>query len=79
MVINFSDVKDISNKLIVDVWDHNFLNDLVPFLTTVENLTKHVYDVLIPEIPSLYKVRLCETETCWGEYEELKGEKNKNV
>lgn len=38
MVMDFADLSKVVDEEIVSQWDHQYLNDLVPFDTTAENL-----------------------------------------
>ena len=45
MVIDFSDLKEIVNKLIIDKFDHTYLNDIIPN-PTAENLAALIGNTL---------------------------------
>lgn len=70
MVVNFSKVKEVATKLIIDKFDHHYINDLMVDLPTAENMCKLFYDILKKEFPQLYSIKLYETETSWAEYQE---------
>ena len=72
MVMNFSTLKDIVNKRIIDVYDHQFLNDKMNCITTAENLCLLFYRNLKEDISNgmrIKKVRIWETSTSYAEYE----------
>lgn len=41
--------------------DHKHLNDVFEFQTSVENMSKYLYDLFKPTIPQLYGVEMSET------------------
>ncbi|MCC8197359.1 MAG: 6-carboxytetrahydropterin synthase QueD [Tannerellaceae bacterium] len=62
MVVDFTHIKQsIHEKL-----DHKNLNEVLPFNTTAENLSKWICD----QIPECYKVRVQESENNVAWYEE---------
>lgn len=79
MIVNFNDVKEVFKKEIDLKYDHHFLNDLMPFLTTAENIAKHFYGIMKSNFPETYKIRVHETPNSWAEYvgEETDLEKSK--
>ena len=61
MVIDFTHIKrEIQDKL-----DHKFLNDVVPFNPTAENIAKWVWE----QIPNCYRVSVQESEGNVATYE----------
>ena len=61
MVIDFTHIKrEVQEKL-----DHKFLNDVVPFNPTAENIAKWVCD----QIPNCYRVSVQESEGNVATYE----------
>ena len=61
MVIDFTHIKrEVQDKL-----DHKFLNDVVPFNPTAENLAKWVCE----QIPNCYRVSVQESEGNVATYE----------
>jgi 6-pyruvoyltetrahydropterin/6-carboxytetrahydropterin synthase len=77
-VVDFGELKWFK-KLIDDTYDHRFLNDVVSFQTTSENLAKHFYEIVEEwledadasienvDIEVAY-VRVSETESTYAEY-----------
>lgn len=62
MVVDFTHIKHkIQNRL-----DHQYLNDILPFNTTAENLAKWICD----QIPECFKVMVQESENNAAWYEE---------
>ena len=45
-VMDFSELKKVVNEEIIDLWDHEHLNDVVPFITTAENLATFILATL---------------------------------
>jgi len=73
MVINFVDLKEIVNAVIIEKYDHRFLNDVINGITTCENMAKIIYDALYIPLYNfngieLYSVILYETATSWATY-----------
>lgn len=73
MVVDFGDVKRIINTNIVDVYDHQYLNDLFDVNPTAENMVVIFFDVLSKKFSEelggiqLLSVKLWETENCCAE------------
>ena len=71
MVIDFSDLKAIVQREIIEKVDHKMLNDIFPFRTTAENMVIHFYEVLEQQLTPLdveiLKLRLWETQTSFAE------------
>jgi 6-pyruvoyltetrahydropterin/6-carboxytetrahydropterin synthase len=74
-VVDFGELKWFK-ELIDDTYDHRFLNDVVNFQTTSENLAKHFYEIVEEwleesdvslDIAVAY-VRVSETESTYAEY-----------
>lgn len=64
MVQDFSDISDIVKPMIVEFFDHKWLNDSIQTKTpTTEVLTKWIFDYLEPLLPNLSSVSLSETAT----------------
>ena len=64
MVMDFSDMSLIVEREIVSKWDHRFLNDEVPFVTTAELLAEECFSRLQKSGLSVTKVTLYETRKC---------------
>ena len=54
MVIDYSDLK----RIVTDLLDHKYVNDLVSFNPTSENLARWICEA----VPNCYKVRFQESE-----------------
>lgn len=71
MVIDFSDLKAIVQREIIEKVDHKMLNDIFPFRTTAENMVIRFYEVLEQQLTPLdveiLKLRLWETQTSFAE------------
>lgn len=71
MIIDFSDLKSIVNKLVVDPLDHQCLNELLPYRPTAENMVNHFFDVLEPVLKGfdveLIRLRLWESSDSYAE------------
>lgn len=65
MVIDFVDIKEVVMKL-----DHRFLNDIVTFNPTAENLAKYFWE----QIQCCYKVEVIESRDNCAWYENEKKE-----
>jgi 6-pyruvoyltetrahydropterin/6-carboxytetrahydropterin synthase len=65
MILDFTDLKQIVNELIIDKFDHSHLNDIIPN-PTAENLTMLIRRTLEPAFDKLglvlFSLRLAETE-----------------
>ena len=83
MIVNFSQLKEVVNKSIIEPFDHHFLNDLEFFknkVTTIENIITTIWNILEEEFKRLNtkkefvileKIKLYETPTCWCELENI--------
>jgi 6-pyruvoyltetrahydropterin/6-carboxytetrahydropterin synthase len=67
MVMDFADMSKVVDREIISKWDHQFLNDLVPFVTTAENLASHIFTTLRDAGLSVTKIKLRETAKCFVE------------
>jgi 6-pyruvoyltetrahydropterin/6-carboxytetrahydropterin synthase len=67
MVIDFGDVSKIVEKLIISKWDHQYLNDILPFVTTAENLARECFIILTNAGLSIDRVKLWETSKAYVE------------
>ena len=61
MIMDFADISAIVKREIVDAWDHQFLNDILPFPTTAENMTGECFKKLTEAGLPIDKIRLYET------------------
>lgn len=76
MVMNFSTIKEVVNKYVVEHLDHKYLNvDIEYFkknLTTAENIVKYIWDIIYDKLSNkhsvLYKLELYESDECKVEY-----------
>ncbi len=66
MILDYGILKAIVKEKVIDRFDHNYLNDIVPQSTT-ENLVQWIWNEikgpLESETYSLYQLKLNETET----------------
>lgn len=75
IVVDFGDIKSIVNEQIIGKYDHRFLNDLMDFNTTAENMVVHFFAIIDtylqqldnPTPAHLLKCRLWETPSCYAE------------
>lgn len=78
-LVDFNDLKQIMKDNVVDKADHRYLNSIMEFNTTAENMVKYYYDLLNLAIIKLYgydnprniklvSVKLWETPTSFAEY-----------
>jgi 6-pyruvoyltetrahydropterin/6-carboxytetrahydropterin synthase len=75
IVVDFGDIKSIVNEQIIGKYDHRFLNDLMEFNTTAENMVVHFFELIdtyLQQIDNatpvrLMKCRLWETPSCYAE------------
>ena len=76
MVMNFNELKKIVNKLVVEKFDHQFVNDIEVMkgvIPTSENMIRVMWYLIRDELPSgvkLKKIRLYETDDSWCDYYE---------
>ena len=61
MILDFKDISDIVEEKIIKNWDHQFLNDILPFVTTAENLAEECFKILGNSELDLEKIKLWET------------------
>lgn len=75
IVVDFGDIKQIVNEQIIAKYDHQFLNDLMDFNTTAENMVVHFFEIIDnylkqldnPTPVRLLRCRLWETPSCYAE------------
>lgn len=63
LFIDFGDLKKVMKENVDDVLDHKYLNEVLPFITTGENLAIWIFNVLKYFIPEVSEVHLWETPT----------------
>lgn len=67
-VCNFSEISDVVDKYIIDICDHQFLNDVLPIpITTAENIVLWIKNELEKHFPTNIQVEslsLYETAKC---------------
>lgn len=75
MVIDFNEIKNLVNELIVNNFDHQLINDVFPYNPTAENMVIYIFEVIKDYLEKNYKnkvfvekVRLYETPTSYAEY-----------
>ncbi|AFK85976.1 MULTISPECIES: 6-carboxytetrahydropterin synthase QueD [Thermoanaerobacterium] len=71
MVIDFAQLKAIVDSEVVKKLDHAYLNDVLGFNTTCENIAMWMWEKLDPLLKSdrfhLFSIRLWETPTSFAE------------
>lgn len=67
MVIDFTDLKNLVKSEIIDKLDHQFINDILPFRPTAENMAVWMIQVLRKAGISVRFIRLYETPTSYVE------------
>ncbi|MFH1218733.1 MAG: 6-carboxytetrahydropterin synthase QueD [Candidatus Peregrinibacteria bacterium] len=66
MALDYKEIKDITNKEVIEELDHISLNDIIENPSS-ENLCIWIWDKLSPKLP-LKKITLYETENSFCEY-----------
>lgn len=61
MIFDFAELSKIVDKEIVSQWDHQFLNDILPFVTTAENLANECFKRIESTGVNITKIKLWET------------------
>jgi 6-pyruvoyltetrahydropterin/6-carboxytetrahydropterin synthase len=69
MVINFTELSKTVKNNIVNVLDHQFLNDIIEGPVTCENTLVWIKRRLLPTLPSLQRLTLYETPTSYATLE----------
>jgi len=76
MIINFSELKKIVNKEVIDIFDHHFINDLDCMkgkITTCEVMIEIIWKILKESFKGkeieIEKLKLYETATSYAEVE----------
>lgn len=75
IVVDFTDLKKLVNEQVIAKYDHQFLNDLMPFHTTAENMAVFFFEIIdtyLKRLDSaqdirLQRVRLWETPASYAE------------
>jgi len=75
IVVDFGDIKRIVNEQIIAKYDHRFLNELMDFNTTAENMVVHFFELIDTHLQQidnptpvrLVRCRLWETPSCYAE------------
>ena len=67
MIIDFSDLSKIVEENIINKWDHQFLNEILPFTTTAENLAEECFKILEHNNLQVEKIKLWETSKSFVE------------
>lgn len=70
MIMDFFDIKKIVEATVLARIDHNYLNEIVPFNPTVENMALWIADLLensFPEPVRLQKITLWENQSSFAE------------
>ncbi len=61
---------DFVKKYVDEVLDHQFLNEVFPLInTTVENMSRELFDLFKPNLPQLIAVEMSETPKTNCRYE----------
>lgn len=72
MIVDFGTLKEIVNSVVIDKLDHKYLNDILPFNPTAENMVKWIFNQLKSSFYSsrtyLASVKLWETPNSFAEY-----------
>ena len=66
MVMDFGELDPIVKTHIIDVFDHRFLNDILPFTTTVENIAAYIFTTLTEKGLPISEIKLYETKKCFA-------------
>lgn len=66
MIIDFSDLKSIVKDCIVNQFDHAYLNDVLDYNPTAENMVMDIMQQLRDSRINVVKVRLWETPTSFA-------------
>ena len=70
MLIDFQELKKILRD-IRDQFDHRFLNEVLPFSPTSENLARHIFEQVRPKLPDrvhLDAITVWESDTSFVQY-----------
>ncbi len=61
MIMDFKDLSEIVDREIISQWDHQYLNDIVPFVPTAELLAQECFRRISNAGIRVCRVRLWET------------------
>ena len=64
--MNFEDIEEIVKEKVVDILDHQYLNDIIEN-PTAEHIIVWIWDALNDSLP-LYELKLYETEGSYVTY-----------
>lgn len=64
-LLDFADLKERVNTLVIDELDHKDLNTYFDFATSAENIAQWIYDRLRSRDLNVTRVTLYETEDCY--------------
>ena len=67
MVMDFADMGTVVKREVIEKFDHQFLNDLVDYVTTAENLALDIFGRLEKGGLPVSRVRLWETKKAYVE------------
>jgi 6-pyruvoyltetrahydropterin/6-carboxytetrahydropterin synthase len=70
MVIDFGDLNQLVKSEVIDKLDHQFLNDILPFRTTAENIAVWIVRELRKAGLPVKYIKLYETPTSYVEIDE---------
>ncbi|NIR49423.1 MAG: 6-carboxytetrahydropterin synthase QueD, partial [Phycisphaerae bacterium] len=62
MVMDFGKLSDLVKREIIEMWDHTYLNDVVSFTPTAENLANEILRRLQEKGLSVQRIELWETK-----------------
>ena len=65
MIMDFARISQVVHAEVIDQWDHQFLNDILPFSTTAELLAREIFTRLTVAGLPVSHIRLYETAKCW--------------
>jgi 6-pyruvoyltetrahydropterin/6-carboxytetrahydropterin synthase len=66
-VVDYGDLKPLKEYIDSNL-DHRYLNDVLPFQTSAENIAKHLFDLARRYWPQTVSVTVCETENTTAKY-----------
>jgi len=66
-VVDYRELDSIK-AFIEERLDHRNLNDVLPYVTSAENIARYLYEHFKPQFPRLTMVRVSETPKTWAEY-----------